>query len=67
MLGLGVLKISFDSHQTYILTRRRQQTHKVMTHNINGDANFTNGLDKESAMDCDKKIWMLEMIMIHAS
>ena len=35
---------------------------------MNGDANFTNGLDKESVMHCDKKIlWMLKMMMIHAS
>ena len=39
-----------------------------MAHNINGDANFTNGLDKESFIHCDKKmLCMLKITMIQAS
>ena len=49
-------KSIFDSHQTCILTRRRQQTYKGMAHNMNGDASFTNGLDKENIMHFDKKV-----------
>ena len=37
-----------------------------MAHDINGAANFTNGLDKKSVMHFDKKmLWMLKMTMIH--
>ena len=37
-----------------------------MARNMNGDANFTNGLDKESVMHFDKKmLWMLKIIMFH--
>ena len=45
----------------------RQQTYKGIAHNMNGDANFMNGLDKESVLHYDKKMsWMLKMTMIHA-
>ena len=37
-----------------------------MAQNMNGDANFTNGLDKESVIHFDKKmLWKLKMTMIH--
>ena len=37
-----------------------------MAQNINGDANFTNGLNKESVKHFDKKmLWKLKMTMLH--
>ena len=37
-----------------------------MAHNMNRDANFTNGLDKENVMHFDKKmLWKQKMTMIH--
>ena len=48
-------KLVFASHQTCILTRRRQKTYKGTAHNMNRDAHFSNGLDKENVMHFDKK------------
>ena len=65
MLGLGDFENQFLSSIKHAFWK---QTYKGMAHNMNGDANFTNGLDKESVIHFDKKmLWVLKMIMIHAS
>ena len=53
MLGLRVSKISFYQPSNMHFDNKHT---KRMAHNMNGDANFTNGLDKESVMHFDKKM-----------